>query len=564
MRFSEDLDGTLRAQGPRPRYPLDLCRQNYWPDDSRGLGFHRAADLWKRRKRLIVIVFALIIGATLAKAFLTPRSYEAVLKIFIKRARIETLGVEADTTNAPPADGNESDMRSEIEILRSRDLLEKVVVKCHLASTSSGGKTGDRRLLAAAVRKLEKDLVVAPISKTNIVAIKYSSRNANRSANVLKVLAALYIEKHTAMHRSHETSQFFTDQANRYHADLVRAQEKLADFQQRYGVSLLDERKQLSLKRIGDLEAAIQQLNAAAEDANDRVKVFMTERESLPVTIETQSRTARNEGLLDKLKSTLLDLQNKRVELLTKFEPGYPLVVEVEQQIRATQDAIRREDALAVVDQTEALNPLRQSVEVELSHAQSLAAGVLAQRASLTRDLENSRAQEKTFEQVTAEYNDLQRRREISESNYLLYQKKTEEARIADALDQHKFLNVSILEEPVPPVLPVNRHSAFFVLLGSILAILSAFAAALTVDSIDPLIRNPAELTIRTGVPVLASVSGARLLPGAGYESDAISTDEQTSAEDGADRFGANKSSVLDPTTGSTLASQSDIPVDPA
>jgi uncharacterized protein involved in exopolysaccharide biosynthesis len=169
-----------------------------------------------------------------------------------------------------------------------------------------------------------------------------------------------------------------------------------------------------------------------------------------------------------------------------------------------------------VVDQTTALNPLHQSAEAELSQAQSHIAGLLAQRASLMKDLQSARAREGTLERVTAEYNDLQRQKMISENDYLLYQKKMEEAHIADALDQHKFLNVSVLEDPVAPVLPVSRHSAFVLTLGFVLAILLSFGVALAVDSYNSLIRTPDELTVRTGQPILAAVSVSQFFSKAG------------------------------------------------
>ena len=49
------------------------------------------------------------------------------------------------------------------------------------------------------------------------------------------------------------------------------------------------------------------------------------------------------------------------------------------------------------------------------------------------------------------------------EDAYLLYLQKREEARIGDALDQQRILNVAIVEPPVPPALPV--HSVLLYLL---------------------------------------------------------------------------------------------------
>jgi len=52
------------------------------------------------------------------------------------------------------------------------------------------------------------------------------------------------------------------------------------------------------------------------------------------------------------LKASLLDLQLKKIQLLTKFEPNHRLVQEVEQQIVQAESAIAAERATPVRDAT--------------------------------------------------------------------------------------------------------------------------------------------------------------------------------------------------------------------
>ena len=50
------------------------------------------------------------------------------------------------------------------------------------------------------------------------------------------------------------------------------------------------------------------------------------------------------------------------------------------------------------------------------------------------------------------------------EDDSLLYLHKREEARIGDALDQRRILNVAIVEPPVAPALPVHSILLYFLL----------------------------------------------------------------------------------------------------
>lgn len=516
--MSSDYQSELQRLGSANKA---LASDNIYASDSRRggtVGLPNISKLWRHRKGLMVLVFVLILGASLLWVAFAPRAYESVVKIFVKRARIETLGGDRVASDTSPAEVSESDIRSEIEILRSRDLLEGVVFKCGMVRSSANPSVAERLSLARQVQGLDQSLKVIPVPKTNIIAVRYRSKDPRQASSILRALTGLYLEKHTALHRSHETSEFFGDQETRYKSDLAKAQVALSDFQQRYEASLLDERKELNLKRIAELDAAAQQISAEVGDVTDQELVLTEQSKTLPNMVEYQSRTARNEALLDRLKSHLIELQSKRTELLTRFEPGYRLVQEVDQEISDAREALKREEDPVVVDQTQTLNPLRQSIESELSHTKSTIAGLLARKQSVMSNLERSRQKQRFMEQLTAEHEDLQRNKNVAEANYLLYEKKTEEARIADALDQRKFLNVSILEEPETPVLPVDKHSSFTLLLGMVLAFTFAVGSGLVAESMDPLLRSARELTLRTGLPVLASLSGGRILSGAGFQ----------------------------------------------
>ena len=75
-----------------------------------------------------------------------------------------------------------------------------------------------------------------------------------------------------------------------------------------------------------------------------------------------------------------------------------------------------------------------------------------------------------TLADATAAFDDLVRTPKEAEDNYLLYAKKTEEARIAESLDQQKIANVAIAETPIEPHLPSKPN----VMLNLALGVLSA------------------------------------------------------------------------------------------
>jgi len=85
------------------------------------------------------------------------------------------------------------------------------------------------------------------------------------------------------------------------------------------------------------------------------------------------------------LKSTLLDLELKRTDLLTKFDPSYRLVQEVETQIAQTREASMRRRKRHFRDETKDLDPTYEALRAELAKSKTELAALEARAAGTTR-----------------------------------------------------------------------------------------------------------------------------------------------------------------------------------
>ncbi len=73
----------------------------------------------------------------------------------------------------------------------------------------------------------------------------------------------------------------------------------------------------------------------------------------------------------------------KRTELLTKYQPTYPLVVEVDKEITDTRSALTLEETSPVKEETTGQNPTYAWVDGELAKAKSDLAGLEARETAL-------------------------------------------------------------------------------------------------------------------------------------------------------------------------------------
>ena len=207
--------------------------------------------------------------------------------------------------------------------------------------------------------------------------------------------------------------------------------------------------------------------------------------------------------MLEKFKTHLLELQLKRTELLTRFEPAYRLVQEVEHQIAETRQSIVAEALSPVKDETTDRNPQYEWARMELEKSQVQWESLQARGAAASSQIGSLRILAQQRQSDAVEQQSLVRAARAEEDSYFLYLRKREEARIGDALDERGILNVAVVQPPVAPALPA-RSALFYFLLA--FGVSSAFSVgvAFTAEYFDPTLRTPDEARNLLELPVLA------------------------------------------------------------
>jgi hypothetical protein len=193
------------------------------------------------------------------------------------------------------------------------------------------------------------------------------------------------------------------------------------------------------------------------------------------------------------------------VDLLTKFQPDYRPVKEVEKEIQDTRDLIAKEENTPLHDETTDVDPTHMWVRSELAKADSDMVGLRARQSALSNVIAKYQSLARDLDQKAILLSDLTREAKAQEENYLLYQHKREEARISDQLDAGRILNVSMAEDTSVPALP--KHSPFlFGLVGFVMMLCMGTATIWTVEYFDSTLRTPAEVETFVNIPVLAAV----------------------------------------------------------
>jgi len=464
------------------------------------------------RQRLVVLsTFLAVLAGTLLYGCLAP-SYQAHMKLLLRRGRIDPV---VTSEQSPPVEMarpeiSEEELNSEVELLRDESLLRKVVEINGLSRSDplrwlSLRDDSPEIRAARAVRRLAGRLKTEPVRKSNLIRLSYEASDPAQAARVLGTLARLYVEKHTEVHRPAGELPFFEQQTERSRGRLDEAESQLLGFSSEQGVVSAALERDLALQRVGEFESSHQQAYVAILETIHRIRALESKLASLPERSTAQVRTSDNPQLQEVLKGRLLELELKRTELLTKYEPSYRLVREVEEQIAQTRGAIATEELRPIREETTEKDPNYEWAKAELDKAQIELSTVEARERGVATQLAASRTQAQRLGQDWVRQQDLLRGMKTAEENYLLYASKSEEARIGDALDERGIVNVAIAEAPVAPVLP--KHSVWaFLLIGIAAGATTSTGLAFAVDYLDPAFRTPDEVAMYLNAPVLASL----------------------------------------------------------
>jgi uncharacterized protein involved in exopolysaccharide biosynthesis len=444
---------------------------------------HVIAAALRRHTRLVAICFVSLSAGIIAAFLSRTPLYEGDVKFLIKQDRADSLvsGLpEAEASGDYYRGLTETEVMSQVELLRSRDLVERVAVETGLAARlrSEDPDLTEIEAVEQAADALEDELDVWPVKRTWLINVAYAAEDRRFTRNVLDTLSRVYLEKHLALQRPAGTYEFFDQQARQAKQELDDIRTRLAWFSTTNQVASASVEKEATLQRLNEFEALQRQAAAQLAETERRLVRLTSEWRRVPRQHTSTLRT--DTGTTTEIRNRILTLEMQRTQLLQKFTPAYRGVQQVDDQLREARTALHAAEQTPVIEKTIAENPTWQWLDAEVARVSADEAAIRARLQALASSVEDYRTAALTLEQRDAEQQDLTRELKVAEDKYLLYAQKREEARISDELDRTRIANVVIAEgpgvsteaarDPSLALLPLLLVVALFVSGGAVLA----------------------------------------------------------------------------------------------
>jgi polysaccharide biosynthesis transport protein len=521
-------------------YPVSQAEYGIPEPPQSSLNFHDVAFIFFRHKWKIFACAAVGVLAAAGIYFLLPPEYESQAKLLVRyvvdRSAIDNLDSQAKTLGSP----SESAINSEVEILTSSDLTMQVAATVGADRLVRG--SGTKVTNAAAALAILKNLDVRVVSGTNIIAVSYRNKDPRLAIEVLQELVKRYFDKHLEVHRSLGAFDFVTREADQLRLRLNQTEEELKQLKAKAGITSLTED---TAALATELAKAQEELDAAeAELAAQKARV--NEIEKLVAGVDAQQSehgvappSSDVVGEYQSLVARVAHLRETETELLSRYTAQNRIVVVKRAQI-ADLEKQRRDlekkhpGLLETASAVGASQSSRPDIVSERAHLTELE----ARAETLRSRLGSLREKANMLSEMGPKIAQLERQKEVEETNYKYYGASLEKARIDETLDPSRMPNISVVQAPSPPD-KAKRDLRKAVLGLAVGGLATGIAFALLIELfVDRTIKRPLELERRLRIPLLLSIpnfgsNGHRLrLHDGGDDSEAAIGQSNGSATD--------------------------------
>jgi uncharacterized protein involved in exopolysaccharide biosynthesis len=493
-----------------------------------------------RHQRKFILFLLIVMAPVTLWTLITPEIYQSNAKLLVRLGR-ESVTLDPTATTRPvisAGQSRENEIKSELEILKSQELVENVVDAIGASSflklnhpdrnPSGGGVLKmDPKMAPAqvsflrsfvglgvgkrlsdrdkAVMEISKNLVIEALKNSNIISISFKAKERKLAQATIGKLIAFYLDKHINVHRTKGSYEFFTEQTDQLKNTLFQAEDQLRELKNKAGIASLEEQRRVLLKRMGDLQQELEGIEATLVGSKAKVETLQGTLASLPETLVVQETSGHANQGADLMRDRLYGLQIKEQDLLSKFMENSKPVQEIRRQISEAQALLAQEERTRT-QVTKGLNEAYKQTQLALLTEKATVSSLQSKLKELQAQWKSARGELTAINNNETQLGQVQREMVLQEVSYRKYHEKLEEARVDHALEIGKISNISVVQPPTYPAKPIWPIKSLILGLGFLLGIMGGVGLAFFFEFVDHSFKKPEDVERRLKLPTLAAI----------------------------------------------------------
>jgi capsular exopolysaccharide synthesis family protein len=452
----------------------------------RGFSMHDYLRILVKRRVTVLAVFLVVLALAALKSFTATPIYQATVQILIERQPPRML----DTQTQPSYEFyGEEFYQTQYKLLESRALAKKAADKLNLRNRppysqmfvqlpANVDQSTKQRLEESLVDAVLGGLHVEPIPSSSLVNVSFSGPDPKFAAEVANTLGQAFIEQSLDLRfaASQEAAQWLEKKLAEARKKMEESEARLNRYKRDHNIVALEDKESITAQKLEQLNKELVSAQTKRMEAEARFREVEAGR---PIA------DLMNNPLIQTLKAAEAKLITEYSELSKKFGVEHPRMIQIKQELAATQSKINTE--MAVVKQT---------IKNEYSMAKS-------QEASLKKALEDQKNVTQDQSDVGIQYRVLLR---DVETNRALYENMLKSLKATTATENVPATNIRIVYRALIPEAPIYPRKSRTLMLAAGLGLFLGVGLALVLESLDTTIKTPEDVESFLEIPSLAMI----------------------------------------------------------
>ncbi len=453
-----------------------------------------------------------LVMITVVIVFSIKPTYQGTAVLYIEQEKAKVVSI--DEVYGLDA-GNDSYLNTQYETIKSRTVLEKVVLKLdlinnpefndHLKNNNSIRKffgwmdfrnwigiqlpddVDDYELqLRDVINNVSDAIRVEPVRKTQIVKIHAKSTNRRLAAEIANQVGMSYIENYleSKLSLNLNATSWMKSRMNELSLNLKKAEINLQDYRDKE--KLVDVEGVLTIVS-NEIKALMQSLIEVKQKlvtSENITKLVSENRNKKSVDLESMPAVLAHPVIRD-LKSEEVRLERQLQELSKRYGPKHPKMISAKSELVSIRENIR-------LQVTRILKGIESEYEVDKANEKRIS-------EALDKAKEQVQVINKKQFQLLAFEREVQTNKEL----YDAFFKRIQET---DATNDIHLANARILDKAFLPEKPIKPKKVLIISLVGLLSLIFSCGVALLLDVLNNTVRSVSSVENNLNLPVLGVI----------------------------------------------------------
>jgi protein tyrosine kinase modulator len=469
-----------------------------------GLGLDLVVDVWRRRKWIGLITAAAIIAATVSAVRALPNLYRATATVLVERQQVSETFVRPSVT---------AELETRIQTIHqrvmSRERLSEIITKLDLYPEAHQGAP-----MEALVQRLRREsqlglkgVAEQSTGRTATIAftLSYTGGDPEIVARVANTLASSYAGENsrTRERQASRTTEFLRAQLETAKRELDQQEQRTNGFKLQHSGELQQVEVNLTaLDRLNTQLRMNQESQQRVAERRERAELEAAEAQS---GVATAAQVAA-----DPRVAQLLKLRQELNELRSRFSDQYPEVIQKRTEIASLEAEMRRSgvgaDGRPVVTAS-AADPAKRVQRQTVADVDRELRALKDEEASLKRLVASYESRVENAPRRAQEFQQLSRDSDSIKERYQTLLKQSEEARLAENLEEGQNTEqFRLLDPAIPPTAPIAPNRTTLMLMGFAAALALGLGSMLAAEKLDTTFHSADDLRGFIDAPILATI----------------------------------------------------------